>query len=126
LPGSPWDWDPNYYKAECPANYYVSGVAQYQTGQLTKSFAGSRGEILCCPYPQSFTISQTSCSLQVFAGRNSRAFQVPYSLGLQPDWDNGYFKGQCPSGQLAAGVSALGGQGPQPPGAPHGLLCCPP
>ncbi len=93
------DWDPGFAKGECAANEFVAGVAQ--------STSGSVDSILCCP--GSFT--RASCEAQVFATNNSPGWH-------EPDWDYGFYKGECPAGQVAAGVSASG--------PPHALYCCTP
>jgi hypothetical protein len=111
LPGNPaWDWDVNYLKAECPANFYVEGVSQ--------STAGVLNSILCCPTAgATLAMSASTCggAAQNFYGQNSSGYGGP-------DWDNGYYKGQCPAGQVVAGVSEVTKQSPV--GAPHAILCC--
>jgi hypothetical protein len=109
--GTSEDWDPGYYKASCGANEFVLGVSQSGTGAVTG--------VLCCP--GGTAVSHTSCSTQVLYNQNSPA----YYSNLGADWDGGYDKGQCPSGQYVAGLSAVyaGSQGV--PMAPHAILCCP-
>jgi hypothetical protein len=99
-----WDWDSGYFKAECSPGEFVQGVAQSTSGTLDG--------ILCC----AGVVSHSACDVQVFDSHNSSAYG-------RPDWDYGYYKGQCPKGQYVAGVSAFAGS---PQGAPHAILCCSP
>ena len=98
------DWDWGFYKAECNSNEYAAGVAQ--------STSGAIDGILCCPTGGG-TTAAASCDVQVFANQNSSGYTFP-------DWDIGYYKGECPSGQLVFGVSAYADGS----GTPHALLCC--
>jgi hypothetical protein len=102
-----WDWDVGSYKAECAANEYVAGISQAANGVLNS--------ILCCPG----SVSHNSCDAQVFYNNSSPAFQ-----GF--DWDVGYYKGQCPSGQYVAGISTPAFTSVGTPGAAHAVLCCSP
>jgi hypothetical protein len=103
---SNWDWDPGSYKTECAANEFVAGVSQASgNGVLTN--------ILCCPA----SVTHKSCDAQVFYNGDSPAF-------VQPDWDGGYYKGQCPAGQYVAGISTPAYSSIGINGAAHALLCC--
>jgi hypothetical protein len=113
-----WDWDVGDLKAECPATYYVQGVAQNSAGLLDA--------ILCCPSGQNWSVSPSNCSTQVLYQQNSPGFSG------YADWDYGYNKADCPmttrngvitpTTQLVAGVSAH--LGSSPVGGPHAILCC--
>jgi len=107
LPANPWDWDPGYFKAECPNGYYVQGVSQSIGGAMHRLF---------CTSDSTLVVSTSTCKVETFEGMDSADYSGP-------DWDNGYFKGQCPPGLVVAGVSSNAGT---PAGAPHALLCCPP
>jgi hypothetical protein len=102
---SGWDWDPGSYKTECKANEYVAGISQAGNGVLTS--------VLCCPS----SVTHKSCDAQVFYNGDSPAFE-------QPDWDPGYYKGQCQAGQYVAGISTPAYTSVGIPGAAHALLCC--
>jgi hypothetical protein len=101
------DWDPGAYKTECAANEYVAGISQAANGQV-------RG-ILCCPG----TVAHNNCDTQVFYNNDSPAFSGA-------DWDPGYYKGQCPSGQYVAGISTPAFSSVGATGAAHAVLCCAP
>jgi hypothetical protein len=102
------DWDPGSYKTECAANEYVAGVSQSdQTGALTS--------VLCC----AATVTHKSCDTQVFYNGDSPAV-------LPPDWDVGYYKGQCPAGQYVSGISTPAFASVGMTGAAHAVLCCSP
>jgi hypothetical protein len=108
-PGTNGDWDPGYYKDECRENEYVNGIALSTSGQVDG--------ILCCPG----AMMHASCNVQVFDNGNSSQFSLP-------DWDYGFYKGQCPSGaearaQYVAGISTPA-FGQQAAGTPHAILCC--
>jgi hypothetical protein len=109
LPASPWDWDSGYFKAECPVGYYVQGVSQSQSGTMNN---------LLCTYDATLTVSPSTCSVEQFGNGTDSADYAG------PDWDVGYYKGQCFPGLVVAGVSSNAATGPA--GAPHALLCCPP
>jgi len=99
-------WDPgNFYIGQCAANEFVAGVAQSTSGVVDA--------LLCCPG----SVTHKSCTTQVFANQNSSGFS-----GI--DWDDGYDKGQCPSGQYVAGVSEYSTTTSS--GFPHALRCCTP
>jgi hypothetical protein len=107
-----WDWDYLHYKAQCPANYFVQGVAQNQSGQMDR--------MLCCPTVNvTLPINQSNCSLETFFRKDS-----PDYSGT--DWDPQYYKGQCADGMVAAGVSSVYSATEGPSAAPHALLCCQP
>jgi hypothetical protein len=109
LPGSPWDWDYGYFKAECPNGYYAQGVSQSTSGALHSILCTNDGRL---------TVSPATCRVEVFGnGPDSPDYSGP-------DWDPNFYKGQCPSGDVVAGISANAATGPA--GAPHALLCCPP
>jgi hypothetical protein len=102
------DWDSGSYKTECAAGEYVAGVSQASgNGVLTS--------ILCCPAK----VTHSSCDTQVFYNSSSPA-------DAPPDWDFGYYKGQCPSGQYVAGISSPAFTSVGLPGAAHAVLCCSP
>jgi hypothetical protein len=62
-------------------------------------------------------VGHNACEAQVFYSGDSHDY-------TPPDWDPGFYKGQCPSGQYVAGIStpAYGAVGAT--GAAHALLCC--
>jgi hypothetical protein len=97
------DWDFGNYKAECNTNEFVAGVSQTTSGQIDG--------IMCCPG----TVTHKACAAEVFYGRNSPHF-------ASPDWDSGYYKGQCADGKYVAGVSSTADGW----GSAHALLCCSP
>jgi hypothetical protein len=100
------DWDPGSYKTECAANEYVAGVSQASgNGVLTS--------ILCCPA----SVTHKSCGTQVFYSGDSQAY-------AGPDWDVGYYKGQCPAGQYVAGISTPAYATIGTTGAAHAIFCC--
>jgi len=110
------DWDPGYYKAECPAGWYTQGVSQSTSGALNS--------LLCCPINTSLegqtpapAASGSTCTVQTVYNQNSSAYSPP-------DWDYGFYKAECPGGQSAAqyvaGVSAFANGS----GIPHAILCC--
>lgn len=103
---SGWDWDPGSYKTECNANEYVAGVSQASGNGVVTS-------ILCCPA----SVTHQSCDAQVFYNGDSSGY-VP------PDWDSGYYKGQCPAGQYVAGISTPAYASVGIAGAAHAVLCC--
>ncbi len=76
--GSLFDFDQYYYKIECASGEYVAGVAETTTGRPSG--------ILCCP----FSGINTSSYEEFFANQNSTDY-------ASPDWDIGYYKGQCPT-----------------------------
>jgi len=100
------NWDPHISKTECHCGDYVLGISQGNNGIYN---------ILCCPG----NMAHASCTTQNFYGADSSAFG-PNS----PDWDYGYFKGQCPVGQYVAGISSIVWSSDGVLGAPHALLCC--
>jgi hypothetical protein len=102
------DWDPQTYKTECKANEYVAGVSQ-------SSGNGTLTSILCCPA----SVRHNSCEAQVFYNRNSPAYTAP-------DWDVGFYKGQCPPGQYVSGISTPAFASVGLDGAAHAILCCSP
>ncbi len=114
LPGnSSWAWDPSYNMAECPANYFAQGVSQDANGNMTS--------LLCCPASNNtITIATNTCSLETFFNQNSPDFWE----SDHPDWDDGFYKGQCSDGMFISGVSAIASSSQGPTGAPHALLCC--
>ncbi len=100
------DWDPGSYKTECRANEYVAGVSQASgNGVLTS--------VLCCPA----SVTHQHCNPQVFYNSDSRAYSGP-------DWDVGYYKGQCQGGQYVAGISTPASTSIGTNGAAHAVLCC--
>ncbi|HEY4012938.1 MAG TPA: hypothetical protein VGM06_06355 [Polyangiaceae bacterium] len=102
------DWDPGSYKTECAADEYVAGISQASgNGVLTS--------VLCCPA----SVTHKSCDSQVFYNGDSAAYAAP-------DWDVGYYKGQCRAGQYVAGISTPAFTSIGTPGAAHALLCCTP
>jgi hypothetical protein len=103
-PGTNGDWDPGYYKVECKENEYVNGLAVNASGQVDA--------VLCCPGG----MAHAGCNAQTFSNGNSSSFALP-------DWDYGYYKGQCGVDQYVAGISTPA-FGQQPYGTPHSILCC--
>jgi hypothetical protein len=103
-PGTNGDWDPGYYKAECAQDEYVLGLALNSSGWVDG--------ILCC----NGGMLHDSCDAQVFSNSNSKAYSLP-------DWDYGYYKGQCPPSQYVAGISTPAFS-QQATGTPHAILCC--
>lgn len=109
LPGnSSWDWDPGFYKSECPANNVMQGIAQSTGGFLSRA--------QCCATAGTASISPAICDVEVFAGSNSAHYSGT-------DWDPGFYKGQCASGKVVMGVSAYPFRGGG--STPHAILCCP-
>jgi hypothetical protein len=102
------DWDYGFTKDECNAGEYVQGVSQGsgQGGTTSGYFDG----ILCCPG----NVTHQICTSQAFGTGNSPAY------GIGPDWDPGFYKGVCPTGQYVAGVSRTTSN------AVHAILCCSP
>jgi hypothetical protein len=100
-----WDWDPGFVKVECGGKDYVSGVSQ--------SLSGNPDGLLCCPafFPP-FINNHFNCTTEVFG-----TSQNSPSYGAGPDWDFGFYKGQCPLGKEIAGVSKTSN-------GIHALLCC--
>jgi hypothetical protein len=99
-------WDSGSYKTECNANEYVAGISQASgNGVLTS--------VLCCPSG----VTHKKCDAQVFYGGDSAAYTAP-------DWDPGYYKGQCQPGQYVAGISTPAYTSIGTPGAAHAILCC--
>jgi hypothetical protein len=103
------DWDYGFTKDECSAGEYVQGAAQGSGSNGTVS--GRFDSVLCCPGQ----VTHQTCTAQIFGTGNSPAY------GNGPDWDPGFFKGVCPTGQYVAGVSRA-----STGGAVHGILCCNP
>jgi hypothetical protein len=109
------DWDYYYYKAECNSDEFVQGVSQSPSGTING--------ILCCKG----NVRHQNCSTQVFYSRDSSAYSYP-------DWDRGYYKGQCArttygntrTELYVAGVSAVAYKDYGLVGAPHAILCCQP
>ena len=104
------DWDPGYYKAECPINEYVSGYSVNTSGGGT----GSLGNIRCVQAANEG--NNTSChglSLGGYTGDNREST-------ASGDWSPGSFKLECAPGEHIAGISATGSSG----GRIHGILCC--
>jgi hypothetical protein len=99
------DWDRGYYKAECNTNEFVAGVSQSTSGKLNG--------IMCCPGGASAALRHRSCNVETFYGTNSFDYRGP-------DWDSGYYKGECGNGRYLAGVSSTADGF----GSAHGLLCC--
>jgi hypothetical protein len=99
-----FDWDPGFAKVECGGMDYVSGVAQ--------SLSGTVDGVLCCPTTFPPFDHHFSCTTEVFG-----TTQNSPSFGAGPDWDYGYYKGQCPLGKQIAGVSTT-------THGVHALLCC--
>jgi len=113
FPSTSGDWDPYYWKGECAANEFVSGVSQFAFAP----YQGGLDRILCCPG----SVTHANCGTQAFDSGNSPGF-----LTNSPDWDQGYYKGQCQSGQYVAGVSAIANGNYGVVGSAHALLCCSP
>ena len=95
------DWDYGYYKAECGSNEIMSGESQAQDGSSAHAVLCSAG-----------TTAQSNCEPRIVD------FQAGYS-GSYGDWDYGYYKGDCPYGKVAVGVSHHPATGKV-----HALLCC--
>lgn len=106
------DWDYGSFKAECGTNEYVAGVSRQSTGQ---SVNGQIDGILCCPG----AVTHRECNnVELLYGQDSRDY-------TGPDWDYGYYKGECLPGYYVAGVSAVGDPSlDEMLGAAHALLCC--
>ena len=70
---------------------------------------------------QFFAVKATSPTSP--AAASSFEFGEGHEDGSNPDWDIGYYKGDCGAGRYVGGMSRdLTAQ----PGAPHALLCCSP
>jgi hypothetical protein len=111
-----WDWDSGSYKVECSVGEYVEGISQTTWGQLDG--------VLCCPgnayvAGTSQQLQHKNCDTQVFYNGDSSAYR-------SPDWDSGYYKGQCPGGQYVAGISTPAFSSVGTYGAAHAILCCSP
>jgi hypothetical protein len=98
------DWDQGYYKGECGAHEFVVGVSQTLDHKMTS--------ILCARSKAG--LARKDCKTQVFAGRDSRE-----PGGSRPDWDPGFYKGECGAGRYVAGVSR-----DMKNGRPHAIYCC--
>jgi hypothetical protein len=119
---SPWksgDWDPGFYKAECSrsAGAAIVGVAQNQSGQITK-IACRAGAPAAPPVP-----NNEPCEVHTFYSRTSSGSM---NTGINaPDWDFGYFKGECQKADSGSnGFFARGLSRDPVSGAPHAILCC--
>lgn len=120
------DWDPNYFKGECGPSEYVAGVAQ-ETHPITRngtSYPSQLDTILCCPAVRGDStdpgsVTHSACEVETFHNGDS-------THNAAPDWDVGFYRGQCAQGKYVAGVSAGSFIAGTDPGAPHALLCCAP
>ncbi len=106
------DWDPpvngnGFYKAECNTNEFVAGVSQSTSGQIDG--------IMCCPGIGPSPLRHLSCNVEAYYLTNSFDYRGP-------DWDVGYYKGECAKGMYVAGVSSTA----DGYGSAHALLCCHP
>jgi len=123
---SPWrsagDWDPGFYKGECSksAGGAVVGFAQTTSGQLTK--IACRAGAPAAPPEDG---ASDSCSVHTFYWRTSSGNE---NNGLNaPDWDFGYFKGECQmanASPTSTGLFIRGVSRDPVSGAPHAILCC--
>jgi hypothetical protein len=104
------DWDPGYYKAECPINEYMSGYSVNTSGGGT----GSIGNIRCVQATNEG--NNTSCHGVTF-GMYTADNRESTASG---DWASGSWKLECAPGEHIAGMSATGSSG----GRIHGILCC--
>jgi hypothetical protein len=105
------DWAFGSVKAECGLNEYVAGISRAPTNPPA---AGQIDSILCCPG----SVTHRQCeNVELFYGQNSRDY-------TPPDWDYGYYKGQCLPGKYVAGVAAVSVVPFEVIGAADILLCC--
>ncbi len=105
------DWDFGAFKAECGLNEYVAGVSRAATSPPA---AGQIDSILCCPG----NVTHRQCNnVELLYGQNSQDY-------TSPDWDYGYYKGQCAAGFYVAGVSTAAIEPLEVIGASRALLCC--
>jgi hypothetical protein len=66
-------------------------------------------------------VRHAACETQVFENGNSSGFS-----NADFDWDIGFYKGQCPNGQYAAGISTPAFTSVGLSGEVHALFCCTP
>jgi hypothetical protein len=103
----PWpytDWSVGEYKAECSSGGPAFGLSAF----------GEAHSLLCeSPYEHRFgdDLQFNTDGAQVFSSSNSAAY------GHYGDWDYGYYKGDCPSGDFIVGVAQT------PSGALDHVLC---
>jgi hypothetical protein len=104
--GNP-DWAPGFWKLECGFHEYVSGSSA-EPGSVNR-FRG-----IMCASAGAPGLSSASCSVRVFDNGDGDG------ANDNPDWDFGYYKGECATNEYLAGVSVATGTY-----RPHSLLCCP-
>jgi hypothetical protein len=99
------DWDWGYWKSECGANEYVSGIDQ----------APGSGNLhgIRCSSASMANNGYNNCESHVVGGPEDRGNT---STG---DWDMGYYKSECSAGKVVVGVSANTSTL-----KPHRILCC--
>jgi hypothetical protein len=98
------DWDPGYWKLECPAYAYAAGASQ---DPVTHRFQSLR-----CGWAGGTVAADGQ-------GCYRRLFDSSLAAGVG-DWDVGYLKAECGRRELGVGVSVDPSSG-----APHAMLCCP-
>jgi hypothetical protein len=98
------DWDFGYWKSECGANEYVSGIDQAPG-------SGNLHGIRC---------SSASMTNNGYNNCESRLVGTGDDRGNNTgDWDSGYFKSECSAGKVVVGVSTNTSTL-----KPHRILCC--
>jgi hypothetical protein len=122
-----WDWDPGYIKTEADPDAFLAGVSQVGSGfgvGAANRYGEDLRQVLSCFNGQGRTrgIEAQRCGVQLmYAGthqQNSPAFAG------HADWNEGYYKGQCPDGQYVGGISSFASG--LRTGNVHALLCCSP
>ena len=110
-----YDWDPNYQKATCYTNKFVAGVAQQTNDTMID-------KVMCANVKNDFTRNDNTC--------------YPITMGVDydgtnhqftgsPEWDTGFQKGYCGSGNYVAGISRnVPEWDPNFGGGIHAILCC--
>lgn len=98
------DWDRGYRKGECAVNEAVVGVSRDAEGGIHDLLCAERGAA---------SLGAGTCTVRNVNGGDNRGRT---SSG---DWDAGYYKAECASGEHVKGVS-LDAKSRRP----HALLCC--
>jgi hypothetical protein len=84
------DWHPGAWKAECALSQAIVG--------LSKSLKeGNAHAALCTPYVRAYR-STGEPRIVAFAGQDNRDV-------ASPDWDQGFYKGECSAREVVVGVS---------------------
>jgi hypothetical protein len=98
------DWDFGYFKSECGANEYVSGISMNPSNRKLHG--------LSCASAGLANGGTSNCETHLVTqdDRGDTAYG---------DWDPGAHKGQCSPGKVVYGVSTV-----TTTGNPHRILCC--